>query len=256
MTPGRPGDRSYRGWVGNPEKYDVMAASQFSLLTQLGLREHHRLLDVGCGSLRGGRLFIPYLLPDRYFGIEPERWLVEEGIRNELGEDLVRLKRPSFSHVDDFTLSVFGAEFDFVLAQSIFSHAARPQVERCLQEARKVIRSGGVMVATFLEGEEDYPGDAWVYPECVTYRAATMAAMTEAAGLRWSGLDWPHLTGQQWVAITPVEDDGRASPGGYRGLRDELIRCQQTLARIGRHPAVRAYAGSKRLLRRLTGRSR
>jgi len=66
-----PDSNNYRAYVGPVEKYDLVAANQFNLLTMLGLRENHFLLDVGCGSLRGGRLFIPYLLPHHYFGIEP-----------------------------------------------------------------------------------------------------------------------------------------------------------------------------------------
>src|SRR5919106_5797598 len=112
----------YRSWVGPPQKYDLIAAMQFNVLTCLGLREDHLLLDIGCGSLRAGRLFIPYLLPGRYFGIEPERWLVEEGLRNELGEDILAAKRPTFSTKADFGLSAFEQEFDFLLAHSIFSH--------------------------------------------------------------------------------------------------------------------------------------
>ena len=56
------GSLDYREYVGTSETYDIGGAIQFNLLTTLGLREHHRLLDVGCGSLRAGRLFIPYLL--------------------------------------------------------------------------------------------------------------------------------------------------------------------------------------------------
>ena len=66
------------GW--RAENYDLSSALQFSLLTSLGLRENHTLLDIGCGSLRGGRLALMYLLPEHYYGIEPEQWLIEEGI--------------------------------------------------------------------------------------------------------------------------------------------------------------------------------
>jgi hypothetical protein len=117
---GRPPIGSF---VGPPQSFDVVAATQFTLLIHLGLREHDFPLDVGCGSLRGGRLFIPYLLPGRYFGIEPNRWLVEDGLDRELGRDIVRVKQPTFSEVDDFRLTVFGRRFDYILAQSIFSHA-------------------------------------------------------------------------------------------------------------------------------------
>lgn len=110
---------NYRVFVGPDEKHDRASALQFNLLTWLGLEEHHYLLDVGCGSLRAGRLLIPYLLPGRYFGIDPAQWLIDEGIENEVGKDLVRIRRPTFSNDANFTLSRFERDFDFVLAQSI-----------------------------------------------------------------------------------------------------------------------------------------
>ena len=47
-------------------------ARPFKLLYPPEPREIHRLLDFGCGSLRLGRMAIPYLLEGHYFGIEPE----------------------------------------------------------------------------------------------------------------------------------------------------------------------------------------
>ncbi len=90
----KPGDPQYRAYVGPPEDYDLIAAMAFNLLTTLGLRQHHSLLDIGCGSLRIGRLLIPYLNRGKYFGVEPNEWLVDEGIRRELGETLVRNQTP------------------------------------------------------------------------------------------------------------------------------------------------------------------
>ena len=92
----KPGDRHYRAYIGPPEDYDLIGAMTFNLLTTLGLRQHHTLADIGCGSLRAGRLFIPYLNPGKYLGIEPNRWLVDEGIRMEVGADMIRIKQPRF----------------------------------------------------------------------------------------------------------------------------------------------------------------
>ena len=96
----KPGDPHYRAYVGPPEDYDLIAAMTFNLLTTLGLRQRHSLLDVGCGSLRIGRLLIPYLNRGKYFGVEPHEWLVEAGIKCELGEAIVQIKRPTFLFSD------------------------------------------------------------------------------------------------------------------------------------------------------------
>jgi SAM-dependent methyltransferase len=56
-----PGADHYRAYVGPPDRFDFMSATQFSLLFALGLRDHDCVLDFGCGSLRLGRLLIPYL---------------------------------------------------------------------------------------------------------------------------------------------------------------------------------------------------
>src|ERR1051325_7837706 len=117
----KPGGPHYRAYVGPPEDYDLIAAMTFNLLTTLGLRQHHSLLDVGCGSLRIGRLLIPYLNRGKYFGVEPNKWLVEEGIGREVGQSLVEVKRPTFL----FTSSpenIWKLEtiFNFAVAQSIF----------------------------------------------------------------------------------------------------------------------------------------
>jgi len=92
-----PGSHHYRAFVGDTQTYDVFSHMQFSLMTLLGLRETHTLLDVGCGSLRAGKLFLMYLLPDRYFGIEPEEWLVQEGIERELGREIVNRQAAALS---------------------------------------------------------------------------------------------------------------------------------------------------------------
>jgi hypothetical protein len=67
----------YSAYVGPPREYDFMGATQFRLLTTLGLRETHRLLDFGCGSLRAGRFLIPYLLPAHYYGVEPNALFID-----------------------------------------------------------------------------------------------------------------------------------------------------------------------------------
>jgi len=190
----------YRAFVGPDKLYDLVGAMQFNLLTHLGLREEHYLLDVGCGSLRAGRLFIPYLLPGHYCGIEPEAWLIDAGIKCELGEEIKRVKQPRFSGDGEFRLGLFGQMFDFIIAQSVFSHASVRQIRRCLAEARTVMRPSSIFAATFVRGEECYDGDEWV--SCAPYTLELMMGLAREHSLDCRPIEWHHPTGQQWLLLT------------------------------------------------------
>lgn len=237
------GSRDYRAFVGSPQTYDLISALQFNLLTLLGLREGSFFLDIGCGSLRGGRLFITYLLPGRYFGVEPEQWLIEEGIKHEVGADLIDLKQPVFSNDSDFTLSAFDRQFDFVLAQSIFSHASEPQIKRCMAEARKVMGPTSVFVATFVEGDQNYAGEDWVYPGCTSYTLERMIQLAGEQGLSCEPVAWPHPAQQRWLVMTDPANHANIldldDTTRLLALEDELRLCRRRLSKIEQHPYVR-----------------
>jgi SAM-dependent methyltransferase len=231
-----PGSSDYRAFVGPAKKYDLLGAMQFNLLTTLGLREHHYLLDIGCGSLRSGRLFIPYLLQNRYFGIEPEEWLIEEGIKKEVGNDLITLKNPRFSYDKEFNLSVFNQEFDFIIAHSIFSHASQSQLKKCMSEAKKVMNSNSIFVATFIEGEENYTDDDWAYPDWVTYRMDYMIELAKEQELVCKPIDFWHPSRQTWIAIVnPKNEDSipyMISNARASLMERELKICKEKLSRL------------------------
>lgn len=193
-----PGDPHYRAFVGPPEDYDLVSAMSFGLLTALGLRQHHALLDIGCGSMRVGRLLIPYLNVGGYTGFEPNAWLVEEGIDRECGQDLLRLKQPRFVHQAEPESLNASKPFDFALAQSIFSHTGPDLLDRWLKTTARVLAPTGVLVATFLPSENDPTQTGWVYPECVTYRTSTIEAIAIKHRLQFRILDWRHPR-QSWA---------------------------------------------------------
>lgn len=192
---------TYRNYVGSEDKYDLLGAMQFNLLTGLGLREHHRLLDIGCGSLRAGRLFIPYLQAAHYFGIDPNQWLIDDGIANNVGADLARIKQPRFSNNADFDLSGFGETFDFLLAQSIFTHTSAAQVRACLAQVKRVLAPGGVFAVDYFEGAASYAGDDWVYPGVVEFALADLQAWTRDAGLQLQPIRCLHPNGMRWAVV-------------------------------------------------------
>ena len=195
----KAGTKHYRAWVGPPQRYDKIAAMQFGTLTSLGLRETHHVLDLGCGSLRGGRLLITYLLPDRYCGIEPEAWLIEAGFEYELGHDIKDIKRPLFDHNRDFDLGVFDRKFDFIIAQSVFSHAALWQIEQCLASAYTVMHDKSIFIATYRKGEKDHTKLEWRYPGCTFYREETMVRVAHEAGLSCETIQPNVLWSSPWL---------------------------------------------------------
>jgi hypothetical protein len=196
-----PGAHHYRAYVGWPSNFDLVAAMTFNLLTTMGLRQHHTLLDVGCGSLRSGRLFIPYLNEGKYIGIEPNRWLVEEGIRREVGADLVRIKRPQFYFSESPSVLGTISGIDFAVAHGVFTHCGRDLIEGWLAGISPALASNGALLATFRRGDEDFAGNGWSYPEAVHYTEDTMRAMASEAGLGFQLLDWRDSL-RMWAIFT------------------------------------------------------
>jgi SAM-dependent methyltransferase len=222
----KAGDPHYRAYVGPPHQYDFMGATQFRLLTALGLRETHKVLDLGCGSLRAGRYLMMYLAPGHYCGIEPNTWLIEEAIRADLGQGFIDLRAPRFDDNDRFDAGVFGERFDFIVAQSIFSHAGPEMVAEALARAAPTLTRRGLMLATFIHSDDapDMPVEApgWTYPGCTSYAPARVLALAGAAGLAGRALPWFHPR-QTWYAL--ARDASVLPPEGQdRHLRGAVLR--------------------------------
>jgi SAM-dependent methyltransferase len=196
----------------------------FGLLTTLGMRQHHSVLDVGCGSLRVGRLLIPYLNRGRYSGFEPNQWLVDEGIARECGADQIAIKQPHFIFESDPSRLDPSIRFDFALAQSIFSHAGIEFISIWLEVLAQRLERDGALVATIVEGDRDHSGPEWVYPECVAYRRSTMADLAQGSGFEFRVLDWRHPRQtwclfskedfpHKWIDENPLSWNGSSAAG-------------------------------------------
>lgn len=206
QTPGQTlsamGGKHHRSWVGPPEYFDRVGALQFIVLVLLGMREHHKLLDIGCGSLRGGRFAIMYLAEGHYFGLEPERWALEQGITHELSSGLAELKKPNFTVNSDFSLDEFNCEFDFALASGIFTHAGNREMADCFAAVAASLAPDGVFVGAFMEGDTDSQHDHWTYPEIQRYTPGRLAAAAAEVGLHVQFVDWPHPFDHRWFVAS------------------------------------------------------
>ena len=128
---------------------------------------------------------------------------MQTGIESDVGKSLMQIKRPVLSNNDEFNLSQFSVTFDFLLAQSIFSHATRKQIDHCLSEARKVMDKESIFAATFPPGDTDYSGDEWIVGRGIRYKVETMEELADQNGLSLSKLDVIH---HNWNDELPAGD--------------------------------------------------
>ena len=195
----------HRSKVGPGELYELIGAHQFCVMIKLGLRDHHRLLDLGCGSLRGGKYFINYLGKGNYTGIEPDIDLVAAGVEHELTGEVLALKRPTFHYWDDFLWAerlegMYGLKFDFVLAQSILTHAGRGLVDQIAEDAYLSLVPGGVFAATFFTSMSDSNAEGWLGNGVAGYTEAYMKSVMTGVGFDSAEIrNLGHPVGQIWV---------------------------------------------------------
>jgi len=139
--------------------WDEIGALQLSVLKTQGLMPQERLLDIGCGSLRGGVHFVGYLQPGNYFGLDLHQELLDAGYEKELADPALRARLPRTNLIADenFDFSRFGETFDRALAFSLFTHVPINSIRVCLEQLTKVMKPGGVLHATFFELPSNSP---------------------------------------------------------------------------------------------------
>jgi hypothetical protein len=222
------------GFTAGPiDIYERSGRLQLATLVQEGLYPSSTLLDVGCGSLRAGYWFMNFLEPGRYFGINPRRHEIEQGLEYIIEPELVEYAKPRFAYNDDFDLSVFGVEFDFVVARSVWSHTTKAQIEAMLDSFVSTCPRG-VMLTSYLPANRlpepiraplhsairkvpglptklrdirghmlappDYKGDVWD-PALIGHDRKWVFEQCARRGLAVRELDYFYIGSQKWLRI-------------------------------------------------------
>ena len=175
--------RSAEAAVGhNPsrEAWTRIGRMQFDYLVGHGLRPHHRMLEIGCGNLRAGRLFIDHLEPGHYYGIDISPHILLAA-QDTLVAEKLQPKLPYLALADDLTFAFLpDAHFDVVHAHSVFSHSPLHVIEECFAHVGRVMKPNAWFDFTFdrTEGREHQ-----VLREDFYYRTDTLVALAERYGL-------------------------------------------------------------------------
>jgi SAM-dependent methyltransferase len=188
--------RSYQAAVGSKtrESWIKIGQLQFDYLIGHGLKPGDRMLEIGCGNLRAGHLFIDYLDAGNYYGIDisPDILLAATDTVAEFG---LQAKLPHLALVRDMSLSLLPAgQFTVVHAHSVFSHSPIEVIDECLSSVGRVMSPDGFFDFTFdrTEGTEHH-----VLHEDFYYRTETLVALAGQHGLQAQFMDDWAQTGHE-----------------------------------------------------------
>ena len=182
--------------------WEEIGRLQSEYLIGRGLLPQHRMLDIGCGTLRGGRHFIRHLDAGHYTGIDispkaidhAKRLVQEEGLADKNPRLLVSEKK-------DLKFEAFAGEtFDFILAQSVFTHLMPEHLEECFAHVGRIMHAGSVFYFTYFPGQE-YGQKG---PKSFRYPFSFFESLAARHGfvLRDCAREYAHPGGQLMVAMT------------------------------------------------------
>lgn len=139
--------------------WDEIGQLQLDFLVARGLMPRHRLLDVGCGSLRAGVKLIRYLDPGHYAGIDLHELLLDAGYDIELVNEGLshKLPRSNLWADGEFDFSWCPMQIDFALAQSVFTSLPLNFLRVCLERLPLFVVPGGKFFVSIFEIPDDHP---------------------------------------------------------------------------------------------------
>lgn len=148
-------EQEHRAYIGG--LWEEIGELQLTFLKRHGLQPQHKLLDIGCGSLRGGIKFIEYLQPLHYFGMDINPHLIARGRELELNKlQKQKINDTSFTSNANFSVDFAVDSFDYGIAFSLFTHLPPERIEECLKKLRPKFRTGTFFATFFEVPSQDY----------------------------------------------------------------------------------------------------
>ena len=167
--------------------------AQLAILMYHGCKPSDTVFELGCGALIAGYPIMQYLDTGKYFGIEPNTWLVEDSLKIPQVKEIASQIRPRFVYNENFDGSEFKTKFDYIIGHSIFSHAAHWQWPLFLKNVEACVKPGSKILVSLHFTEGNKYGDAgykgteldfneWVYPGISFFRKETIQNLAEKYG--------------------------------------------------------------------------
>ena len=200
----------HRDIVGG--RWEETGLVQMQLLLAQGLDPHHKLLDIGAGSLRLGCRAVPYLNPGNYWATDLSGALLQRGYADEIA-DKSRLPPAQLIEDANFDLPGVPDDIDFAICFAVFTHLPLLHLQSALPKLRqKLPRLQKLLFTVFLAPDEAYdkphrqPDGVVTHPDRYPYhhREAEVLACASTAGFH-ATLSDPYLPrGQRLCLCLPA----------------------------------------------------
>ncbi len=202
--------KAHRGKVGG--FWEKIGQLQFDFMLVHGLKPNNRLLDIGCGCLRGGVKFIPYLDASNYYGIDINESLLSAA-QVEIEQANLEAKKPNLLLNSGFEFEKFKVKFDFMISVSVFTHLPANIILRCLARVSENLISDGKYFSTFFISKNSLelslvshqPGNIITHfdQDPFHYSFAEICELASRCGLSATLIgEWNHPRAQQMVMFT------------------------------------------------------
>ncbi|GFE68173.1 cyclopropane-fatty-acyl-phospholipid synthase family protein [Chroococcus sp. FPU101] len=142
-------DEKRHSLVGSSQLWQMKRNFQIQFLKSVGLQPENYLLDIGCGTLRGGIPLIKYLQKDHYFGIEARENALLEG-RKEIKKFNLEEKNPTLICTKDVSSLTLEQKFDFIWAFSVLFHMSDEILDSYLSLISKSLKNDGAFYANVM----------------------------------------------------------------------------------------------------------
>lgn len=136
------------------------------------LKFDERMLDVGSGLGRKTIPLLGYLLTGSYEGFDCKeigvKWCQENIVADNFKFQYVDVYAPGYNpkgliYPNTFRFPFEDNEFDFVVANSVFTHMQYPGVERYMREIHRVLKPGGRCFITWFLWDKSVPPPIFKY---------------------------------------------------------------------------------------------
>ncbi|MDO9641338.1 MAG: class I SAM-dependent methyltransferase [Pseudotabrizicola sp.] len=199
----------HRDIVGG--RWDETGRIQMQILQDAGMLPHHRLLDIGAGSLRLGCKAVPYLNPGHYWATDASRALMLRGRAVELAAP-ERLPEDHLIEDSRFALPGVPPDMDYAIAFGVFTHLPFAELQAALAQMRPRLPHLKHLVFTvFLSpdpqsGPLRQPDGVVTHPDRPPYHFARAEVEAACARTGWQATASQIMLprGQVLIAATPA----------------------------------------------------